>query len=134
MFKYIKRKIQLVYESEVEFTAFDNYLIIKSKIDKKNLNKLVNACDELIEYIQDEIKLKPLFERSKESIKNLTYLISENKEMMISMLCNYILNIHKGMDIDKLIEKLDSIKEEDITSKTKSLKRESVFIYRGDAK
>ncbi len=127
----IRDKYGLSYSPSAYIFNSSNMLYVYAAIDKKNIDTFIKAVDEIIKTLQDEEKMKPLFERAKESVKLNDYLISENRDEMFEVLNSYIMGATSFAEID---EQFDNIKEEDITKSTKTLKRVNTFIYRGDAK
>ena len=123
----------LVYNTEAQIFCFGNYLYIRGEIDKRNFDDFLKAVNEIIQTIKDPKKLKPLLEIAKEAIKKDNYVITENKEAMFLELFNEIRGINNGFDYEKFIREIDGISEEDIARLTKSIKRKSIFMYRGDA-
>ena len=132
--KVLRGKYDLVYESFVQLLFFENIMYIKSKIDKSKFNQLIDATDEMLGIVQNEKTLKPLLDRSKDVFKKDVSTIGEDRDEIIRELSNKIRNLYDGYDVLDFAEKVDDVKEEDITKLTKSLKRRSIFMYRGDAK
>ena len=132
--KILREKYGLVYESFFQIYYFDNFMYIKSKIDKKDLDKLIEATDEMLSIVQDEKTLKPYLDRAKEATKMDGYLLSEDRDSLIRELESKINDAYDGYDYNKFTEEVDKVKEEDVTKLTKSFKRRNVFMYRGDAK
>ena len=130
----LREKYRLVYESFCQIYYFDNFMYIKSKIDKKDLDKLIEATDEMLSIVQDEKSLKPYLDRAKEATKIDGNLLSEDRDSLIRELTNRINDTYDGYDYNKFTEDVDKVKEEDVTKLTKTIKRKNVFMYRGDAK
>ena len=130
----IRNKHGLAYNAGVMLYPFSDKLVIKAIVDKNNVDKLIEAADEMVSISQDKDKVKPLLERAKESIRNDDYIMSENRDDVAYEIISHIRGLSPGFDRKSFIEKLDDIDSEDITKVTKSLKRKNVFVYRGDAK
>ena len=130
----LRQKYKLVYSSGVMLHVYGGLFIVKANIDKDNLEKMVEATDEMVSIIQDPEKLKPLLEKAKESIKEADYVMSERSDRMLYELSAYIRNMNVGQNYKELIDNIDNVKPEDITKATKTLKKKNVFMFRGDAK
>ena len=132
--KELREKHGLVYETFFQIYYHDNFMYIKSKIDKNDLDKLIAATDEMLSIVQDEKTLKPYLDRAKEATKIDGNLLSEDRDSLIRELENRINDTYDGYDYNKYTEDVDKVKEEDVVKLTKSFKRKSIFMYRGDAK
>ena len=128
-YRILREKYGLVYSSYAVIFQYTDALTFKAKIDKKNINKLLEAVDEIVGIITNKEKLKDLLIFIKKYIKNEYYLMSEKKDDMFDEIDDYI----RGIDgkYSDFIDKIDSYTEEDIIRYTKSMKKANVFIYKG---
>ncbi len=129
-YRILREKYGLVYSSYAVIFQYTDALTFKAKIDKKNINKLLEAVDEIVGIITNKEKLKDLLIFIKKYIKNEYYLMSEKKDDMFDEIDDYIRGI--GTGYDKYIERIDSYTEDDVIEYTRSLKRMNVFMYKGD--
>lgn len=129
----LREKYGLVYYTDSEIFFFGDYLYIVAEVDKRNIKDLIRGVNEIVEIIKDPEKLKPLLEKAKEAIKQEDYIISENQSAMFLELFNKIIGVNKEFDYDQFLRGIDDIKPEDITKLTKDMKRQNIFVYRGDA-
>lgn len=130
----LRNKHGLVYNASTILYPFSDKFVVKACVDKNNIDKLIEATDELISISQDEKQIKPMLERAKESIRNDDYIMSEDRDDVVYELTSHIRGMFPEFNHDEFMDKLDEVKEEDVTSVTKTLKRKSIFVYRGDAK
>ena len=128
-YRILREKYGLVYSSYAVIFQYTDALTFKAKIDKKNINKLLEAVDEIVGIITNKEKLKDLLIFIKKYIKNEYYLMSEKKDDMFDEIDDYIRGI--GGKYSDFIDKIDSYTEEDIIRYTKSMKKANVFIYKG---
>ena len=128
-YRILREKYGLVYSSYAVIFQYTDALTFKAKIDKKNINKLLVAVDEIVGIITNKEKLKDLLIFIKKYIKNEYYLMSEKKDDMFDEIDDYIRGI--GGKYSDFIDKIDSYTEEDIIRYTKSMKKANVFIYKG---
>lgn len=128
----LREKYNLVYVSYVVVGYSRKTLIFKAQVDKKNIDKLINATDEIINDLKDRDKLKELLVKTRESIKNENYILSENKLCMIDTINDYVTGIFDKFNETEFADNIDKLTEDDLLEKTKTLKRRNIFIYRGD--
>lgn len=128
----LRDKYDLVYTSSAQVGYARNILAFKAGVDKKNIDKLISATDEIVDILKNKEKLKELLIKTRESIKNENYILSENRTLMIDTINDYVTGIFNRFNETEFANNIDELKVEDIIEKTKTLKRRNVFIYRGD--
>ena len=128
----LREKYDLVYVSYVVVGYSRKTLIFKAQVDKKNINKLIEATDEIVNDLKDKEKLKEFLIRTRESIKDENYLLSENKLHMIDTINDYVTGIFDKFNETEFADNITKLTEDEVLKKTKTLKRRNVFIYRGD--
>ena len=127
-------KYSLVYEANATIACLGKYLYIYAKADKNNINKVIDAADELIKTIQNPKSLKELLLRAKDAIRKENYLLSENKKELLCELKEYVNEVFDRQSLIDYDKRLEDINEEDVAKVTNSLVKRNVFVYRGDAK
>ena len=127
----LREKYRLVYTA-FAVVSRHNYLFIRAKIKGNNKEIAVKAIEEIIETIKDKEKLKPLLEKAKEAYKLSFYILDENKDNVLDMIDNHVCEAIPGFNEEEFERNIDSYTPEDIVKYTKSLKRKSIFMYRGD--
>lgn len=130
----LRDKYGLVYGANVILYSYGDLFTVKASIDKDNIDKLVEATDEMVSVIQDPEQVRPLLERAKEELKLADYTMSEDKDEVLYNLNAHIRNMFPGFDYNEFMKNIDNVEPEDITKVTKTLKKRNVFMLRGDAK
>lgn len=128
----LRDKYGLVYWSYIQMNYYGKTMYFFAMIDKNNKQKLLDAIDEIINIVQDKQKLTSFLEYSKKSVKNNYYILSEDRDTIISKLDNYICGKYDKFNENEFEKNIDSYSEEDIINCVKTLKRKNVFMYRGD--
>lgn len=128
----LRNKYNLVYSSSATIGYSRGTIIFKTEIDKKNIDKLISAVDEIVTCLKDKEKIKEFLVQTRENIKNDNYILSECRSLMIDNINDYVTGIFNRFNENEFANNIDNLKEEDIVNKTKTLKRRNIFIYRGD--
>ena len=128
----LREKYDLVYVSYAVVGYSRKTLIFKAQVDKKNIDKLIEATDEIVNDLKDKEKLKEFLIKTRESIKEENYLLSENKKHMIDTINDYVTGIFDKFNETEFADNIDNVTAEELLEKTKTLKKRNIFIYRGD--
>lgn len=128
----LREKYDLVYVSYAVVGYSRKTLIFKAQVDKKNINKLIEATDEIVNDLKDKEKLKEFLIKTRESIKEENYLLSENKTHMIDTINDYVTGIFDKFNETEFADNIENVTVEDVLERTKTLKKRNIFIYRGD--
>lgn len=127
--RVMREKMDLVYYCRVFFDTVNNYIIFESKIAKENKEKYLKAINIVFKYLSNKIILKDLLNRTRNTIDNELYILSEDKYGMIDYLDECILYNQR---FDDFVDSIKAYKPKDVKNCIKTLKKEMVFLYKGD--
>ena len=129
-YQTLREKYGLVYSSYAAFMYYLKKMYFYAEIDKDKKNDFLKALDEIVETLRDKEKLDSLIEVAKSEISADEVTLSEEADIMLSYLNDYILKLYEGKNRTETFEQIQNLTSEDLIQSTMSLRRKNVFMVR----
>ena len=130
VFNEVREKKSLCYYIYSTGNIRLNIFQIKSGIDYKNVNKVINISKKCIEKIKNGDFNDELIERAKKCYINA---IIENEDYASAVLADYINSYFFGKDNMSIRKKrISEVKKEDVINFIKKIDLDTIYVLKGD--
>lgn len=133
LFQNVREKKSLAYTIQSRYYRFKSMIIIYAGIEQKNYEYAKESILKEIKDIENSVISSQEFEAAKQSVLSDILQWKDYKRALLKFKFTNLLNYKSDyMDIDKFLEKINSVTLNDILEVSKKIKLQLIFFLGGD--